>query len=357
MRLKRPFLLVLAMALFCTGIAHAGKTVLKTAIKEAVQAEIPEASVPVEKELTRLEVAKTLLTHFQIPPSWTLTDLSPFRDVPTTDTQYPLLETAWQFHVLTPKPSWRLLPQAPMSQLDAWLALKGLLFTKEPLKDAYTLALLSEDTSFNALPEATQKDLAILYEHYVFDVFRDLPLTPKTTVTDRWLNERLAFLPQAQEMLTIDTKRGFTSVSWRLIPSLGAGFNLVISPQEAILGPRLRLGQTLFFRLNVPLYPTNKDVIVEDSSLSGTITKLEREVNRPELSWVTVTLNTVRNGHSNVVWRLKADLRFPILTIAEQPLSSLGNLGNVKVPDVVQVQNYILPTQQFSTNTTAVENP
>jgi hypothetical protein len=70
-----------------------------------------------------------------------------------------------------------------------------------------------------------------------------------------------------------------------------------------------------------------------------------------------VTLNTVRNGHSNVVWRLKADLRFPILTIAEQPLSSLGNLGNVKVPDVAQVQNYILPTQQFSTNTTAVENP
>ena len=357
MRLKRPFLLVLAMVLLGTSVVHAEKAEQKHPSKEAVPAEIPEATVPAEKELSRLEVAKTLLTHFQIPPSWTLTDLSPFRDVPTTDTQYPLLETAWQFHVLTPKPSWRLLPQAPMNQLDAWLALKGLLFTKEPLKDAYTLALLSEDTSFNALPEATQKDLAILYEHYVFDVFRDLPLTPNATVSDRWLNERLAFLPQAQEMLTIDAQRGFTGVSWRLIPSLGAGFNLVISPQEAILGPRLRLGQTLFFRLNVPVYPTNKDVIVEDSSLSGTVTKLEREVNRPELSWVTVTLNTVRNGHSNVVWRLKADLRFPILTLKEQPLSSLGNLGNVLTPDASQVQNYILPTQQFITNTTTVENP
>ena len=160
---------------------------------------------------------------------------------------------------------------------------------------------------------------------------------------------------QAKEMLMIDAKRGFTSVSWRLIPSLGAGFNLVISPQEAILGPSLRLGQTLFFRLNVPLYPTNKDVIVEDSSLAGTITKFEKDVNRPELSWVTVTLNTVRNGHSNVVWRLKAELRFPILTQKEQPLSSLGELGNIAQPTASPLQNYILPTQQFITNTTTVE--
>jgi len=355
MRFKHPLLICLGMALLSIGVLHAKTAIVPTVT--TLQADGSTGEMLPEKILTRLDVAEALLTHFQIPPSWTLTDLSPFRDVPTTHPKYPLLETAWQFHVLTPKPSWRLLPHAPMSQLDAWLALKGLLFTKEPLKDAYTLALLSEDKSFEALPEATQKDLAILYEHYVFDVFRDLPLTPKTTVTDRWLNDRLAFLPQAQEMLTIDAKRGFTGVSWRLIPSLGAGFNLVISPQEAILGPGLRLGQTLFFRLNVPLYPSNKDVIVEDSSLAGTITKLEKEVNRPELSWVTVTLNTVRNGHSNVVWRLKADLRFPILTVSEQPLSSLGNLGNVKVPDVAQVQNYILPTQQFSTNTTAVENP
>ena len=357
MRPTHACLLALALMFCNVGTLHAEKGLLKTPKKQLLQAEYPEPSPPEEKEMTRLEVAQTLLTHFQIPPSWTLTELSPFRDVPTFDPNYPLLETAWQFHVLTPKSSWRLLPHTPMSQLEVWVALKGLLLTQESLKDDYNIALLSEDKSFEALPESVQRDLAVLYEHYVFDVLRDLPLTPNVAVTDRWLNERLAFLPQAQEMLTMDAKRGFTGVVWRLIPSLGAGFNLVISPQESILGPRLRLGQTLFFRLNVPLYPTNKDVIVEDSSLAGTITKLEKDVKRPELSWVTVTLNTVRNGHSNVVWRLKADLRFPILTVHEQPLSSLGSLANLKMPEATQVQNYILPTQQFTTNTTAVESP
>jgi hypothetical protein len=357
MRWTPAFLLALALMFCNVGPLHAEKGLLKTPKKELLQAEDPEPSPPEEQEMTRLEVAQTLLTHFQIPPSWTLSELSPFRDVSTNDPDYPLLETAWQFNVLTPKSSWRLLPHAPMSQLDVWMALKGLLFTQESLKDAYNLALLSEDKSFEALPESVQRDLAVLYEHYVFDVFRDLPLTPNTPVTDRWLNERLAFLPQAQELLSIDAKRGFTGVAWRLIPSLGSGFSLVISPQEAILGPRLRLGQTLFFRLNVPLYPSNKDVIVEDSSLAGTITKLEKDAKRPELSWVTVTLNTVRNGHSNVVWRLKADLRFPILTVQEQSLSSLGELNTLKQAERQEVQNYILPTQQFTTNTTAIESP
>ena len=169
----------LGLLLSCTGITLADTAVPNndTSSQEAT---------PIAQVMSRFEVAETLLTYFQIPPSWTLTDVSPFRDVPIDSKQYALLETAWQFHILTPKASWRLYPNEPMSQLDAWLAIQGLLFTQESVKDVYNLALLSEDKTFGTLPEATQRKLGVLYERYVFDVLKDLPLKPNTPPTRKF---------------------------------------------------------------------------------------------------------------------------------------------------------------------------
>jgi hypothetical protein len=306
------------------------------------------ADAPTSEALTRFQVAEKLLTHFHIKNVWTLTDVSPFRDVPTTSPRYALLETAWQYHLLNPDLNKQIRPNQVMTREDAWQAMKGLLLTAHTIKDEYDRALLSEDPSFKTASPALQEDLVVLYEYYLLDVFRDLPLEPEAYVSNAWLDSLLTQIPTAQSLLKTDAKRGVSKTPLRLIPALGEGFTLTLTPQEAILGPTLKVGQTLFFKLEVPLYPPQGDTIVEDSSVSGQVIKIQQQVDHPTISEITLQLNILRNGHSNILWRLKARLNFLISTENEASLSDLGQ-GNEKVPN--EIKNYILPTTTFSTVT------
>ncbi|XVJ51734.1 MAG: hypothetical protein HEQ32_06515 [Vampirovibrio sp.] len=306
------------------------------------------AETPASEALTRVQVAEKLLTHFHIKNAWTLTDVSPFRDVPTTSPQYALLETAWQYHLLNPDLEKKIRPNQVMTRQDAWRSMKGLLLTAHTIKDEYDRALLSEDPSFKTASTALQEDLVVLYEYYILDVFRDLPLEPEAYVSNAWLDSLLTQIPTAQSLLKTDAKRGVTKTPLRLIPALGEGFPLILTPQEAILGPTLKVGQTLFFRLEVPLYPPEADTIVEGSSVSGRVIKIQQQVDHPTISEITMQFTILRNGHSNVLWRLKARLNFLISTENEALLSDLGQ-GNEK--ETTEIKNYILPTTTFSSVT------
>jgi hypothetical protein len=320
--------------------------------EEKILEEVVNAPQVQETFVTRRAFAERMLAYFEIPPSWTLTEISPFRDLTPQSRDYPLLETAWQYQILLPRTGWYLRPNAILTEIEAWQGLKGFLLTQYTLKDEYNLALLAEDETFKRLTSSQQKDLVVLYESYLLDVFEDLPIEPDAPVSEAWLNTLMARIPDAQRLLKTDVKRGLSATPWRLLPTLPADLNLVISPQEAIIGTDLKIGQTLYFRLLVPIYPTNTDVLVEESSLAGRIVELQILPENPSVFRVKLELSTLRNGHSNTLWKLKAFVKFDVSNQSELPTSVIdGNENNSTIP------NFILPTEVFNIKTLDVEAP
>ena len=304
-----------------------------------------------ETFVTRRVFAERMLRYFEVPPSWTLTAISPFRDLSPQSRDYPLLETAWQYRILSPRAGGYLRPNAILTELEAWQGLKGFLLTHHTLKDAYHLALLGEDETFKQLTLEQQKDLVVLYESYLLDVFEDLPIDAESPVGEAWLNTLLARIPEAQRLLKTDVKRGLTDTPWRLLPTLPADLNLVISPQESIIGTDLKLGKTVYFRLLVPIYPTNTDVLVEESSLAGRIVELQIPAENPSVYRVKIELSTLRNGHSNTLWKLKAFVHFEVSHQAELPVSVIDKNNNAST-----IPNFILPTEVFNIKTLKLQS-
>ncbi len=341
----RLWALLVFSGVFSCAALSAEETDKKKPLDDVVNApQVQEALV------TRRAFAERMLSYFEIPPSWTLTAISPFRDLSPQSRDYPLLETAWQYRILSPRAGGYLRPNAILTELEAWQGLKGFLLTHHTLKDAYNLALLAEDDTFKRLSPVQQKDLVVLYESYLLDVFEDLPMEAEAPVSEAWLNTLLARIPEAQRLLKTDVKRGLTDTPWRLLPTLPADLNLVISPQESIIGTDLKLGKTLYFRLLVPIYPTNTDVLVEESSLAGRIVELQLPPENPNIFKVKIELSTLRNGHSNTLWKLKAFVDFEVSHQAELPISVIDGNSNAST-----IPNFILPTEVFNLKTLDVE--
>jgi len=294
-------------------------------------------------DVTRLELAQRMIHKFKVPIQWTLRDVSPFRDVQVTHPQYAVVETAWKHGIIKSSKNHEINVQAKATELETWLSLKTLLLPTTQIKDEYNLALLKEDESFKTLTPDQQTALAVLYEHHVLNVFSDLPIQLTDPVTEAWLYDVLNQVDDARELLTSDVKRGVSDAELRLAPVLPNGMELSFSPQQSIIGHQLRVGQALYFSLNHPIYPPNEaDVIVEASTLTGQILQLNPHSSNSDDVDVVVLISTIRNGHSNAVWRVKAQLGFTINTSNTQAVEVVEhNVSDKTIP------NYILPTALF----------
>jgi hypothetical protein len=308
-------------------------------------------SVPApETPLTRLEFAQQMIERFELPKRWVLDGISPFSDIPLQSQHYPELETAWKYKLLLPSAeTYAIKPLDPISRLDVWLAIKHLLFTHEKLRDPYNKALLLEDASVKSLEPISQDAVIVLYEHYVMDIILDFPLGAKEPVTQAWFDRVMQNVENARDLLKADAKRGISDTTLRQIPSLQAGLPLRISPQEAIIGANVRQGMAIYFELRQPLFPQQSDMLVESSVLTGYIQEMKPvSTAQPNVVEVTIVFDTIRNGHSNDVWKTNTSISFPISTERTQRVSTIGNDHN-------WVNNYVLPSEEFVTTTKALK--
>ena len=315
---------------------EAFRRVLLKELNETQQARVVQG----QRHLSRLEMAQRLLLNFDVPVHWVLQETSPFRDVRIDDPHYATIECAWQHRILRPDAQYRLHMEAPATQLDVWLALRELLLTSISVKDTYNLTLLQQDPSIAPLPLETQEALTVLYEHYILDLFLHLPLNPSGGVTPEWLEALLRQVDHAQTLLTNDVHRGLSDAGLRLISKLPGGVPLSFTPQQTIVGHALRAGQPLYFSLKHPIYPPNETgALVEGSTLTGQVTTITYRLDEPNIADVNVQLSTIRNGHSNAIWRVRGQLVFAINRSSVDEVRRLNQEN--------QIQNFILPTQQF----------
>jgi hypothetical protein len=314
----------------------------------------PENTAPAEADapVSRLAFSEQMIKRFAIPMQWMLTGISPFADIPLQDPRYPTLETAWKYKLLQPdENTYAIHPEAPATQLELWRALKQLLFAHEKLRDPYNRALLMEEETVQELDTPDQNTIVILYEHYVMDIITDFPLTPHAPITQPWLDRVLENVDKARVLLASDAQRGISETTLRQIPALPSGLSLRVSPQEAIVGADLKQGMAVYFELRQPLYPQETDMIVESSVLTGYVESIvPLQSPQKNVADVTIAFDTIRNGHSNNVWKLNSRITFPISLERTQRINVIGS-------DSVFVNNYVLPSEEFTTTTGTSPEP
>ena len=295
-----------------------------------------------EREMTRLEIARALIQKFHVPTDWVLTEVSPFADIQTSDAHYQTLEVAWNHQILQSNAHYEIRPDETMSQFELLLAIQALLLPGKKVQDPFNLVLLGNDDSFSALPEPEQQKIVTLYEHYILDLFNDLPIQ-RTPVTVRSFDTLMREIDDARALLSLDAQKGVTEIPLRLLPALPEGLAITLSPADSIIGKDLEEGQILYFTLQNNLQATENMTFVPDSILTGKIMDMEQNTENEEIKAVTVKLSSIRNAYSNVIWRLAGVFDFDIVTSSRQSI----NVIDGKNKGSHNVKNFILPSRQF----------